>query len=315
MPKVSVVMGTFNENESDLRASIESVLNQSFTDFEFIILLDNPKNELHKKILDEYSKKDKRVIYYINEKNLGLAMNLNKGISLSSGEYIARTDADDLCMVDRFKKQVEFLDNNKDICVLATNKIIIDENNNELYKAKPLPTNYKKISKLLEYQSFLSHSSIMFRKKEIESIGCYRNLPTTQDYDLWLRCTENNLNISILDEYLVKNKIRSDSISNKNLLRQWCIHEYILLMHKQWKKTKINDYSIDKLNIYLEKNNVYNEKNIIKYNNGRNYFTNFKAYLSKRKFFEAFIALFKSLFSHKKILKLYLNGILYNLNK
>lgn len=308
-------MGTFNESENDLRASINSVLNQTFKDFEFIILIDNPENVLHKKILAEYSKRDKRVKYFINEKNLGLAMNLNKGISFAKGEYIARTDADDLCMPDRFEKQVQFLDANKEICVLATNKVMIDESDKYLYKAKALPTDYQKIRKLLEYQSFLSHSSIMYRKKDIESIGCYRSLPTSQDYDLWLRCIENNFNISVLDDYLVKNKIRHDSISNKNLLRQWCIHEYILLMHKNWKKTGRNEYSVVNLNAYLEKNKVYDEKEVLKYSIGRNCFTEAKTYLNKKRYFKAILLLIKSVFSHKKIIKLYWSIFLYNIYK
>ena len=103
---ISVIMSTYKEDEELLRESIESILNQTYKDIEFIIILDYPDNEIHQKVICEYASKDKRVHFYINQKNLGLTKSLNRGISLCTGDYIARMDADDISLSDRLEKQL-----------------------------------------------------------------------------------------------------------------------------------------------------------------------------------------------------------------
>lgn len=90
MPLVSVIMSVYNETELILRAAIESILEQTFTDFEFIIVMDSPENETNKKILSEYSKLDERICLLFNEKNEGLTFSLNKALENAKGKYVAR---------------------------------------------------------------------------------------------------------------------------------------------------------------------------------------------------------------------------------
>ena len=127
MPSVSVIMSTYKEKEKFLREAIESILNQSFQDFEFIIILDNPDNELHISIIEEYALKDKRIRFYKNETNLGLTQSLNIGLSLAKGKYICRMDADDISENNRIELQKYYLEeNNFDLIGGITQ--IIDEN-------------------------------------------------------------------------------------------------------------------------------------------------------------------------------------------
>ena len=109
---ISIIMSTYKEEESLLRQSIESILKQTYRDFEFIIILDNPENEMHKRVIEEYVLRDSRIHFYINEKNMGLTHSLNRGIDLAKGEYIARMDADDISLVDRLERQLEYLEKN-----------------------------------------------------------------------------------------------------------------------------------------------------------------------------------------------------------
>lgn len=104
-PLVSVVMAIYNEPVEWMRQAIDSILYQSFKDFEFIIINDNPIRVENKEILDEYSAKDSRVIVVLNEENIGLTKSLNKGLAIASGEYIARMDADDIAMPERLRMQ------------------------------------------------------------------------------------------------------------------------------------------------------------------------------------------------------------------
>ena len=105
--EVSVIMATYKEPENLLRQAIESILNQSYKDFEFIIILDNPGNKEHIEIVKSYQKQDSRIRFYINEKNAGLTATLNRGIELSRGKYICRMDADDISMPERIQDQKE----------------------------------------------------------------------------------------------------------------------------------------------------------------------------------------------------------------
>ena len=116
MPKISVIMPVYNTNETYLREAIESILNQTYSDFEFIIVDDGSKNNVEE-VVKSYD--DSRIRFYKNEKNLGINKTNNIALKLVTGEYIARMDSDDIAHLERFAKQVEFLDNNPEVGVLG----------------------------------------------------------------------------------------------------------------------------------------------------------------------------------------------------
>lgn len=115
MPKISVVMPVYNTKEEWLREAIESILNQSYKDFEFIIIDDGSDKSIEP-IVNSYN--DARIVL-IRQENQGIAKSLNYGFKISKGEYIARMDSDDISMPERFEKQVNFLDKNPQISVLG----------------------------------------------------------------------------------------------------------------------------------------------------------------------------------------------------
>jgi glycosyltransferase involved in cell wall biosynthesis len=122
MPRISVVMSVYN-GEKYLRQAIESILQQTYTDFEFIII-DDGSTDSSREIIQSYD--DKRIRLVINEQNIGLTKSLNKGIRLAKGEFIARMDADDISLPQRFEKQVAYLDSHPEVGVLGTYANIID---------------------------------------------------------------------------------------------------------------------------------------------------------------------------------------------
>lgn len=307
MCKVSVVMSTYNENIEELTQSIESILNQTFKEFEFIIILDNPQNQEHIKILNEYVNKDIRIKFFINEENIGLAKTLNKGIEIAKCKYIARMDADDISLPERLEKQYNILENNKDIDIVSTNKINIDENGAELEKSGSLPTEDKEIKRILEKMSIIVHPSVMFRKDRIEQLGKYREFPASQDYDLWLRACNENYKFYIIDEYLIKYRIRSNNISNKNPLKQWVIHEYIFKLYKQRMQKVKDNFSIEDLNKYLQKHKAFDEKEIDKFKNGLTYMQKMKNSIKDKDLFSAICYLLKALTIHRKM-----KNVIYN---
>lgn len=309
-PLISIVMSTYNESEKELKEAIESMLNQTYNNFEYIIILDNPENKEHIQIINDYCLKDKRIKFIINEKNIGLALTLNKGIKYSNGQYIARMDADDISMNNRLEKQLNYMEENKQIDILSTNKIDINSNNEVINVASSLPTEDTKIKKILEITSIIAHSGAFFRKESIEKIGCYRNFPASQDYDLWLRASYFGLKFAIIDEPLIKYRIRDNNITNTNPLKQHCIKDYIKLKHKMMKKEGYDDFEPEDLQNYLEKNHAYDTKYIYRYKIQLKYIDELKDAIKKKEFLNIIKNLLKILFATRRVKRVFKDYIL-----
>ncbi|MCI9177747.1 MAG: glycosyltransferase [Clostridia bacterium] len=214
MPKVSVIMGVFNtENEEILKKSIYSILNQTYEDFEFIICDDGSKDNTLENV-KKICKNDNRVIILENKENKGLAYTLNKCLKVAKGIYIARMDADDEANLERFEKQVKFLDENLEYGVVASNVNVFDENG--IYKE--LCYNV-----IIQKEDFLKnspiiHPSIMVRKEAYKLIEGYRDIPKTlrtEDYDLFMRMIAANIKIYTIQEKLLNYRIDQDTYKNR----------------------------------------------------------------------------------------------------
>ncbi len=212
-------MSVYNEKEDYLRQSIESVLEQSFPDFEFIIINDGPEFPEVKKILDEYSTRDSRIRVYTNETNLGLTRSHNKALTLARGKYIARLDSDDLAEKDRFKKQFEFMEAHPDHALSGSFAILIDENGKQT-GLKKSPTDSEAIKKQLLFYNFFTHSSFFFRTDIAKELGSYSNqIKKAQDYDFLLKLS-GKYPLAILPEFLCLHRIHSQSISARSKKKQ-----------------------------------------------------------------------------------------------
>lgn len=234
---VSVIMSTYKEEEIFLRQAIESILNQTYKDFEYIIILDNPDNNLHIRIIKEYANLDKRIKFYVNEKNMGLTASLNKGLGLAKGKYICRMDADDISINNRIEIQKKYIEEN-DYDLIGGISQMIDENGKSIYSIKKVPTNMDKIKKALRYNQIISHPTWFGKKEVFEKLNGYRNMPLCEDYDFTLRAVLNGYKISNIDETVLKYRMTSSSISRSNLYEQYLFARFIT---KKYSKNKIAD--------------------------------------------------------------------------
>ena len=234
---VSVIMSTYKEEEIFLRQAIESILNQTYKDFEYIIILDNPDNNLHIRIIKEYANLDKRIKFYVNEKNMGLTASLNKGLGLAKGKYICRMDADDIPINKRIENQKRYLEENNYDLIGGISQMI-DENGKIIYSIKKVPTNMDKIKKALRYNQIISHPTWFGKKEVFEKLNGYRNMPLCEDYDFTLRAVLNGYKISNIDETVLKYRMTSSSISRSNLYEQYLFARFIT---KKYSKNKIAD--------------------------------------------------------------------------
>lgn len=184
MSKVSVVMSVYNDS-SHLKEAVDSILGQTYSDFEFLIA-DDGSTDSSDKILDEYATKDARVKVF-HQKNIGLTKTLNNLIKQSKGEYIARMDSDDISLSDRFAEEVKFLDENLSVAVISCFAKVIDADSKEIGEHRPGVTN-DQIKKLIFFSGQLCHPAVMFRKQAFLSIGGYdENFKYAQDLKLWFK--------------------------------------------------------------------------------------------------------------------------------
>lgn len=254
---ISVIMSTYKEDERLLRESIESILNQTYKDFEYIIILDYPDNDVHKSVIEEYALKDDRIHFYVNEKNMGLTDSLNRGLSLCHGEYIARMDADDISLPDRLERQMKYLEKNHYDLIGGITEMI-NENGSLLYSIKSVPADPKKIDKALRYSQCIAHPTWLGRKEVFEKNAGYRHMPLCEDYDFTLRAVLNGFVISNLNEPVLKYRMTSNSISRSNLFEQYLYMSYIT---NEYKNNRIA--SVDKAYAYVQQH--LNEKDSNKY--------------------------------------------------
>lgn len=200
MPRVSIVSGAYNvASLYSFFASMDSILEQSFEDFEYIIC-DDGSSDSTWELLCEYAKKDPRIKLLQNEKNKGLAYSLNRCIEISTGEFIARHDLDDYSDKERLKKQIEYLDNNPEIALLGTQAYLFDKNGVWGKEHFPILVTKKDFLFTSPYQ----HGAMMIRKDALLDVGCYRVARATkraEDYDLFMTM-HTKYNGANLDELL-----------------------------------------------------------------------------------------------------------------
>lgn len=206
MTKISVLMPVYNTKEEYLRASIESILNQTFKDFEFIIVNDGSTNNAEEVIL---SYKDDRIKYFKQE-NQGIVGALNNAWSKASGKYLARMDSDDIAHPERFAKQIRFLEENPEYSLVGSWAKIIHSNN--LIK---LPQDIKVMDLLAD--CMFVHPSIMFRKADFEKFNIHyeSGFDYVEDYCFYARAIKC-LKMTNLQEVLLDYRVYPENSSSKN---------------------------------------------------------------------------------------------------
>lgn len=228
MPQISVLLPAYNA-EKYLAESVQSILTQTYTDFE-LLLLDDGSTDRTPTIAADLAKTDPRIRVITNPRNLGLSRTLNLGIAQSKADLIARMDADDISLPTRFAKQVEYLQTHHHIGVVGGNREFITADGNSTLqptKCKPNP----QLADLLR-ENKLAHPTVMFRKSLVQQVGGYDTLfHHSQDYELWCRLAKIT-NLANLPDCLVKYRLHAESMGEKNLSTNWILLLYIRLLHR-----------------------------------------------------------------------------------
>lgn len=208
-PTISVVMPVYN-GESYLDEAVESILNQTFTDFEFIIINDGSTDDTGA-ILARHQAADRRISVF-DQANQGVVASMNRGCSLAKGKYIARMDADDICLPDRFEHQVAFLDARPEVGILGAWIEYIDADGHT-FDSWIMPTEPALINWSLMFGNCLAHPTVIMRRDTVRELSGYR--PATdyfEDYDLWVRATVVT-SLANLPEVQLKRRTWNDNIT------------------------------------------------------------------------------------------------------
>lgn len=226
-PKVSVLMPAYNA-EKYIWEAIQSILDhQTYSDFEFIII-DDCSTDNTWDIIQNYADKDDRILAIKNEKNLKICKTLNKGIMIAQGEYIARMDADDISMSDRFEKQVKFLDEHDDIGIVGGTMDIMDEQG-KVYSKRQYNLTDKEIRKHIFRYSPFCHPAVMIRKTTLEKAGYYNEYGIySEDYDLYFRIWMYS-KFANLSDTIIKYRILSTGMTGSKMRYMEECTQYIKL--------------------------------------------------------------------------------------
>ncbi len=208
-------MSVYNDAKY-IRESVDSILNQTFRDFEFVIVSDGSTDETLE-IINNYN--DHRIRIIKNEENIGLTRSLNKGLKFARGDYIARQDADDISEPERLQKELNFLVKRSDYAAVGSSIRVINEDGKELYTIEK-PITDKEIKDFFKKGNCIAHGSSMVRMSYLQGVGFYdESFLKAQDYDLWLKLSEK-YKLANIPEYLYSWRCHKGNISVKNYNEQ-----------------------------------------------------------------------------------------------
>lgn len=243
-PVISVIMPVFNCAQF-LDLAIESILSQTFTDFEFIIINDGSTDDTEK-VIQKYS--DPRIRYVRNASNQGLVYSLNKGIDLARGEFVARMDGDDISTPDRFELQTEYLRLHPDVTLLSTTVLLIDESGKPsgVWQHDSAKISAGEIRSFLPFNNCIAHPSIMAPRFVLNRYRYRPEQSQSEDYDLWLRMAAEGELIHKLKEPKVLHRLvsgsytrsRQSNVFDKLAITKWRFVEY------EWRKGVRNSFVI-----------------------------------------------------------------------
>jgi len=254
VPKISLIMSVYN-GEDYLAEAIESVINQTFTDWELIVINDC-SNDSTSKILSRYESLDTRVKVHTNEVNLRLPSSLNKALSLAKGKYIARMDADDICLPERLQKQYDYMENNPDVS-LSSCRFMTLKNGVISSGGCGGKGDFDSIKALLLVTNPILHPGIIAKAEVIKELGYDKNFTCTEDMELWTRFVLSGQKVEILSDYLMIYRLHDKQITETTLEKQ---KGEVLAVQKQYFAKLLEPMNEVKEEFYI--NGVYFTKNI-----------------------------------------------------
>lgn len=244
-PDISVIMSVYN-GEMYLAEAIESVINQTYKNWELIIINDC-STDTTAEILADFASRDGRIKVYTNEVNLKLPSSLNKAVSLCNGKYIARMDADDICLADRLEKQYRFMEDNSDVALSSCRFLTVK---NGVYASGGAGgrCDSEAIKAMLLTVNPILHPGVIAKAEIMKELKYNTTLTCTEDLELWTRIAMNNLKMEILPEYLLIYRIHDKQITSTTFEKQ-CVE--VLNIQQKYYGTLLSEIKEEFTEFYI----------------------------------------------------------------
>ncbi|MBR6445953.1 MAG: glycosyltransferase [Prevotella sp.] len=234
LPIVSVIMATYNDPVEYLSQAIDSILNQTYENLELLIADDSTETETINAI-DEYARKDARIIVVRKEQKMGIAGARNEALLKAKGQLIALMDADDVSLPDRLEKQVEFARKHVDIDLFGGHIYIIDEKN-KVTSLRKYMVGQKQFKRMFAYRNPLAHPTIMFRRTIVDDGFLYDpTFKKAEDLEFYLRLHNNGYRLANMDDFLLNYRIVGD-MQKKRQYDNWSYNHKARLKNFNWRK-------------------------------------------------------------------------------
>lgn len=263
MVSVSVIMSAYKEPTDIFIKAVNSIREQTYRDFEFLIVLDCPSNTELRGTIEQLRIEDSRIIPIWNDNNIGLAESLNRALDLARGDYICRMDADDVALPNRIESQIGFL-RDKGLDLIGCYLEVINQDGESLYPVDSIPVSDGGIRKALRWNNCIPHPS-WFGKREV-FFRKYRAIPLCEDYDFLLRAALDGVRMGNCPEVLVKYRMSEESLSRSNLYRQFLYQRYLTTCYSYGNPAAVSDaakwvenhYDEGRSEAYLHANALFN---------------------------------------------------------
>lgn len=257
---ISILASIFNEPTRFIQESVKSILAQTFNKFELIIINDNPDRKDVETLIDSFH--DQRIKFFQNEHNIGLAMSMNKAVSLSKGDILVRMDADDVAEPNRLEDEYRILIENEHDLVFSSYSLIDEQSN-------PIPRNESishdlfglELSKMVALNpTCIHHPTVMMRRSMFEKVGGYRDFPCAQDADLWMRMQEAGCEFYRISKPLLRYRVNSQSVSRKKWFLQRLTWYYIFGLSMERLNYGRDSFSEEHYQTFLRMHGLGDEK-------------------------------------------------------
>lgn len=256
-PLISVIMSVKDGNLSDLKAAVSSILEQTLTDFEFLILNDGSTDNQIVAYLNTLPDEDKRIKIF-HQENQGLTKSLNKLLQKANSLYCARMDGDDLSYPTRFEKQFNEITKDPDVALVTCWVLYLKNAKNIIHISKP-PDSSQKLKEIIIKENPIAHSSVMFRTAFVRDSGGYdERLLAAQDYDLWCRLSEKHT-VKVIPEILHEQRLNDVSITSTRIAEQEK-GNWLSRKAAQYRRKGSIDGMADAMEEYKEKKKFYDIK-------------------------------------------------------
>lgn len=215
---ITVLMSVYN-GRPYLEEAIKSIVNQTFSEFEFLII-DDASTDGSRELLKEWDAKDERIRLILHDKNRGLGYALAEGVEAACGKWIVRMDDDDISLPHRIETQVAYLEEHPEVDILGAWAVDINAEGKQAGERK-YPTNHEEIEQVI-WTNPIIHPTAVLRKSAIERVGSYDPaVRKRQDYDLWFRCLEGGLRFANVPEVLLEYRITDDHYQRNDVQVAW----------------------------------------------------------------------------------------------